>query len=37
MTRVGRNADAITHYKEALRINPNYAEAKRALAELEKH
>ena len=36
MSRVGRKDEAIAHYREALRINPNYAEAQRALAELLK-
>jgi tetratricopeptide (TPR) repeat protein len=35
LSRQGKRAGAEAHYRQALRINPNYSEAQRALSDLQ--
>jgi tetratricopeptide (TPR) repeat protein len=35
LSRLGKRDEAAEHYRQALRINPNYAEAQTALRQLE--
>jgi tetratricopeptide (TPR) repeat protein len=34
LSRLGKRDEAAEHYRQALRINPNYAEAQTALRQL---
>jgi tetratricopeptide (TPR) repeat protein len=35
LSRQGKKAEAAGHYRQALRLNPNYTEAQRALRQLQ--
>jgi tetratricopeptide (TPR) repeat protein len=36
LSRLGKRDEAAEHYRQALRINPNYREAQIALRQLQK-